>query len=465
MIGKEIVKIQRYNSEGEGVGVLNSGKSVFVPFTAAGETVEIDIVHEKKNLALGKLARVIKASPDRTPPVCPAYTRCGGCSLMHIDYQKQLEIKTGIVAGALKKIGGLDFEPLPCVPSPDTFGCRNKAGLPVSIGGGETVIGFYEKGSHNVANIDSCPIHGGWLDEIIAVFRQYITEYGVTVYDENTKKGLIRHIVARRLSGGLQICAVINGAALPHQEALIEALSKRFDDFSLLISINTVHNNVIMGDRTLALFGDEKLQGSTCGISYSVGIDSFLQVNAKVSEAMYFKAVEIARAGKADTVIDAYSGIGIMTAMFAKPARYVYGMEIVPQATHDADMLMKANGITNVKNITADCGKALPALIGRVRKETADSAAKAGGQEDGKLIVVLDPPRKGCDPAVISALNKCRADRIIYISCDPATLARDLKQLTVPGAYTLEYVQPFDMFPQTANVETLVCLERSGAEK
>lgn len=441
----QTVKILRYNSEGAGIGALESGKTVFVPFAVSGETVEISVSGEQKNFAFGKLEKVIEASTNRVTPVCPVYGRCGGCALMHISYEKQLEIKKEIVQGSLKRIAGIDFEPADTVPSPDSFGYRNKTSLSVSAAGGGPSIGFYETGSHNVAGIDSCPICGGWLSPVIDIFKKYIAGYKVPVYDSATGKGLIRHIVARRFLGTVQICAVINGAALPETKALIAMLQEKCSSFSLSLSVNTAKTEIILGDKIIKLSGGGKQAGSIAGIKYSAGIDSFLQVNTKVAESLYLKALELSEADENDTVIDAYSGIGILTALFARKARKVYGIETVPAAVADANALMRENGIGNAQNILGDCGKILPRLVEEIGRD---------------FIAVLDPPRKGCDKAVVDALIQNPARKIIYISCDPATLSRDLKLLTAPGTYRLTYCQPFDMFPQTPNIETLSCLTR-----
>ena len=381
----------RYNSDGAGVATLANGKTVFVPFTAAGETVEISVTREQKNFAEAKIERIIGASPDRVSPLCPVYGRCGGCQLMHISYKKQLEIKRDILRGALKRIGGIDFQPSDTVPSAP-FGYRNKAALFTVKSGGEQLTGFYASGSHDVVDIKTCPICGDWLTKIISDIRV---------------KNTAGDCVTARCIGGRVQCA--------------------------------------RGDRNAALSGGERLNGQFLGIKYSADINSFLQVNMGIAEKLYLKALELSCVGKNDVVIDAYSGIGILTALFARRAKKAYGMEIVPQAVADANRLMRENGITNAENILADCGKELPRLLNHPAQ---------------RLTVVLDPPRKGCDKAVIDALIQTPADKIIYISCDPATLSRDLKLLTGSNIYKLTYVQPFDMFPQTADIEALVCLEK-----
>ena len=388
----ETVKILRYNSDGAGVGTLASGKTVFVPFTAAGETVEISVVQEQKNYAIAETVKIIEASPDRVSPRCPVFGKCGGCQLMHISYEKQLEIKRDILRGALKRIGGIDFEPEAAAPS-TPFCYRNKAALFKAQAGGKTSAGFYASNSHDIVDIEYCPICGDWLTKIISDFR--------------AKNAAGDCVTARRIGGRVQ-CA--------------------------------------FGDRNAALSGGERLNGECAGIKYSVDINSFLQVNPDVAETMYLKALELSGVNENDIVIDAYSGIGILTALFARRAKKAYGIEIVPQAVADANRLMLENGITNAENILADCGRELPRLLNH-------SAV-------GRLIIILDPPRKGCDRAVVDALIQYPADKIIYISCDPATLSRDLKLLTAGNIYKLTYARPFDMFPQTSNIEALICLEK-----
>lgn len=430
------VIISDYGSNGEGVAKFNE-YVVFVPYALVGERVNCKVLKIQKNIVFAKIEKVISKSKDRVTPVCPVFNRCGGCQLQHLSYEAQLELKTNIVKNNLRKIAGSEEEVLPCVASSKIYKYRNKMQLPVSYRG----LGFYANNSHDVVPISSCPLHDDWATDVIFIVHEYIKLFNISCYNEEKKSGNIRHIVARFIQDKLMLVIVGTSDKLTNTDFLIEVLGRKFENFSLYYNKNTKDNNVILSDEFTLIYGEGEQELNVSGISYSVSPQSFMQVNYDVQNLIYEKVSSLC--AECDYVVDAYSGAGLLSSILAKNNKQVYGIEIVREATENANKLAKKNNITNLTNINGDCAVALPKLVERL---------------SGKGVVVLDPPRKGCDEKVLNAILECEPEKVVYISCNSATLARDIKILS--EKYNLSFVQPYDMFPQTKHVETVVCLDK-----
>ncbi len=434
-------------AEGMGVGRAD-GMAVFVSGMLPEETAEVRIIKQLKSYAVGKVESMLSTSPLRAVPVCPVFKECGGCTHMHLSYEGQLAAKTGHVKSCLKKFSGTDITPLPCIPSPSPLNYRNKISLPVEFDGG-VKIGCYKKRSHHVVDTDECFIAPPVFSDIAALLRSFIREYKISVYNEVTHRGLLRHIVLRTSAAGdIMLGLVINGKALPHSDELVSLLNGRFPAVkTAVLNINTEKGNVILGRTTLPLFGSGRIRERILSREFDISLNTFLQVNHAQTENMYSYALSLLGEGS-EVVCDLYCGAGTITLNAAPHARRIYGVEIVPQAIEDAKHNAELNGIENAEFICADCTRALPEII----------------KKDGRLdAVIVDPPRKGLVPSVITDIAKSGAHRVIYVSCDPATLARDIK-LFIEQGYTLISAQPFDMFPQTGHVETVCLLSKKQSK-
>lgn len=445
---KITVEITSVGMNGEGVARVD-GMVVFVPYTLLGEQAIVEITQVKKAYAFGKVIKLLRASEDRARPLCKLCFKCGGCEMQHIKYDTQLAIKRNTVKNCIDRECGIDFPVDSTVPSPDIYGYRNKIQLPISKVDGKIAGGYFASNTHKaVANSvqgegGGCALNAEGIQLIVDCFLDHIQRFGIEVYDETSHSGLIRHLVVRKVGDKFSVCAVVNGDGLPEYKAFARKMEEAGVNFSLYISSNKKRTNVIMGDTVRLLVGNECVEGDAMGVKYSVSPQSFMQVNDKVRDLIYSRVGEIIKESGISNVIDAYSGIGIMSNIFAAYCDRVYAIEIVEQAVEDARRLAKLNGNGDkIVNICGDCAQRLPELIARM---------------DGSA-VVLDPPRKGCDTRVLESLLKAKPDRIIYISCNPATLARDMKYLL--SEYEPVSITPYDMFPHTKHIETLVCLKR-----
>ena len=435
--------------KGEGIAKLN-GKPVFVASALVGEEVLATIVEEKKNFYIAKVFKVLKPSPHRVQPPCAIYYNCGGCNMQHIAYEEQLHMKHKHVTNTLNKQLTVPVVVQPVVKSELQLGYRNKAQLPVSLQEGKVVVGFYKPGTHQVVPLNTCPLHDKWLEQVVQAFLSYANSEQISVYNETSKTGILRHLVVRKLENKMSIVVVVNGTVLPKQEILLQKLKDNLKaqyEWSLFVNYNNTHSNVIMGQTTKLLFGKEQFVVNVMGLKVSVSPQSFFQVNDGVSKQIYEHVVRLVTGAK--MVVDAYSGAGLMTSLIAKNVGRSVGIEIVPQAVKDANLLKQNNHLKNVSHICGDVSKELPLLAKTLTKE-----------EKQNFIVVLDPPRKGCAPSVLETLKQQQPTQIVYVSCNPATLGRDLAILVNDGQYEIILVQPYDMFPQTAHVETLVQLKR-----
>ncbi len=429
---------------GEGIA-KHENIVIFVPFALVGEKVKAQIINTKSSFYVAKLIEILIKSNHRVEPNCPVYKKCGGCALQHLSYQKQLEFKTNLVKNNLKKLGGIEVDVLNCIASNLQYGYRNKIQMPVAEYGGGFQIGMFANFSHRIVPTSTCYLQDELTNKAIKIVNEFMQENSVSGYNEQTGKGLIRHIVARSLNNQILIVLVINGKNVNNIEKLTQKLQQTYNSFGLYLNINTKNTNVILGNEFKHIYGLKYLTNAEYGISYSIYPQSFMQVNNYVKTLIYEKVFEIIKQNNFDAVIDAYSGAGLLSAMIAKVSKQVYGVEIVQQAVNSANMLAKENNLTNLTNICGDCAVELPKIISNLKNKNS--------------CVVLDPPRKGCDKIVLESIKNAKPNAIIYISCNPATLARDAKILT-ENSYKINFVQPFDMFPQTPHVETMVYFEK-----
>lgn len=440
---EHIIDITGYTGEGEGVGRAE-GEAVFVPGTILGERVKVLIVKALKNYAYGKAIDIITPSPHRIQPQCQYYKNCGGCTIQHMDYDAQLEFKQIKVRDAIWRVGGCNTEVRPVVPSPDIFRYRNKALIPVTADG----IGFYAIRSHKTADIDDCLIQNETTAAIIKTIREYMVRFKVPAYEEEKHSGTIRGIFIRNAvnTGQIMVCIITRTKDLPYEEELIAALSSIKNVKSIFHSINCERTNVMMGKTNRLLWGSETISENLCGIEFQISPLSFFQVNTGQTQQLYAKAAEFAVKDNPDTVFDLYCGTGTISLVTAQCAKRVIGVECVPSAIENAKENARRNGI---KNADFHLGKAEDLLPELVKEYPPDA-------------VILDPPRKGCDISLINTLNRIKPKTIVYVSCDPSTLARDIKRLE---GYSVIDIVPFDMFPHTKHVETVVLLKKTHSKE
>ena len=433
--------------EGEGVGRI-AGIPVFVPYAAKGDLAKVKIVKVAKTHAFGKLEEIKSPSPSRTEAPCPAFGKCGGCSIMHLSYEAQLELKRERVKDCLKKIGRLDARVLPTVLSENQFRYRNKVQLPVGqLENGEPYVGFYANRSHRIVRNEKCLLQSKQSDLVVSAFLDWMKENGVQAYNEETGKGLVRHLFIRQgenIQGRLELLVmpVINGKRLPGEDMLEEAM-KKAGATCLCVNINRAKTNVILGEETRTVYGTGYVEDVLCGNVFKISPESFYQVNRPQAEKLYSIALDMAEISGDDVVYDLYCGAGTITLCAAKRAGKVYGIEIVPEAVENARENAKANGIKNVEFMCGDVAETVRELKNRVKPN----------------VVIVDPPRKGCDNATLELLLELSPEKIAYISCNPATLARDMAYLCDRG-YKYGDVQPVDLFPNTSHVECCVLLSR-----
>ena len=428
-------------SNAETVGVVD-GYTIFVGGLIVGESATVKITYVKKNVAYGDVVEILTPAPTRVTPPCRHYGKCGGCTLMHMTYDEQLAFKQNKVANNLKKLAKLDVAVKPCVPSELTFGYRNKLSLPVSGKVGKAKIGMYQRGSHLVVDMDDCLLGGEWSTKLTQIFRDYLNQNNIPPYNEKTFTGIVRHLVARYVDEQLLVIIVSNGEFTFDTKPLVVELKKHFPKFGLFVNVNTYKNNVILGKITKHVYGIEHILGEHFGVKFCLKPDSFFQVNNGVKDAIYAKAKELLDVANTDVLIDCFSGIGILTNALASERYQTYALEIVPSAVDDANKMQILNNAPNVTNICGDVNVELPKL-------TQELAGKT-------ITMVVDPPRKGLGENICNTILQANVDNIVYISCDSATLARDLNMLSTK--YTINYVEPYDMFPNTDNVETLCYL-------
>ena len=437
--------ITDYTAEGQGIAHVE-GCAVFVPNAICGEVCDIQITKAAKTWAAGKIVKIHNPSPHRVNRECPVGKKCGGCVFQHMDYEEECRLKAERVRQALNRIGGESLEEVPILPAPDTHFYRNKAQYPVTRRKGLAVAGFFQEGTHEVISTDRCGILPAEMDQVRDLVVDHMNHYRVPAYDETTGRGLVRHIYVRKgfVSGQVLVCLVVNGEKLPHAKELVEKLKTVPGFKTLVLGVNTRKGNAILGDKFLNLHGEGWIEDSLCGLTFRLSPRSFYQVNHDQAERLYALAIEAANIQKTDKVLDLYCGVGTITLAMARAAGQVIGVEIEPQAVTDAEENTRRNGVENVEFFCGDAGKA--ALEMERRGEKPD-------------VVVVDPPRKGLSPDVIEAIDRMDPRRVVYVSCDPATLARDVARFKEKG-YRLQTVQAVDMFPRTAHVESVVLLAK-----
>lgn len=445
------VQIAGLGSSGEGVGKYK-GFTVFVQGALPEESIQAEITLVKKNYAAGKLIKIIEASPERVEPVCPVYAECGGCQLQHLSYAGQLCMKQQQVKDALTRIGHLDTEVLPVIGCTNPWNYRNKMQFPAASGAEGTVnIGCYAASTHSVIDTGSCMIQKEANNEVLTTVRKWMHRYGISAYDEKTGKGLVRHVMSRVGVHSGEVMAVLITSAydIPHKKELIEWLTKYVPNLvSVVQNINKKPTNVVMGSKTRVLYGRPTITDSLGALSFNISAQSFFQINSEQAEKLYNKALEYAALSGTETVVDVYCGTGTISLYLAKHAGKVYGIEIVAPAIEDAKKNAQDNNCHNAEFILGDAADRLPQLLAE------------GVKPD---VVVVDPPRAGCEQKVLKAIADVEPQRIVYVSCNPASLARDLAYLNERG-YRAMTAQPVDMFPMTSHVETVVAVVKESIE-
>lgn len=444
---EHIVTLTGCTAAGEGVGHLEDGLTVFVRGALVGETCRISLMKVSKRCAWGRLLEVLTPSPARIAPDCPHYPKCGGCQLRHMTYEEELRLKEERVNDAFQRIGGLSLRIDRIHGAAEIEGYRNKIQFPVGGSLEEGVkVGFYRQRSHDVIDAPRCLLQPEVCNRAGRIVRSWMEQFGVPLYDEADGTGLIRHIFCRINRGGeVLVCVVANGNALPHEAELVSALRSGVDGLiGSVLNINTRDTNVILGDSYRTLWGQDFLYDSLCGLSFRLSVPSFFQVNRDQAEVLYGRALEYAGLTGKETVLDLYCGTGTISLVMATRAGRVLGAEIVPEAIEDAKENAERNGFRNAEFFCADAG------------EAADELARRGLRPE---VISVDPPRKGLSVQVIDAICAMAPERVVYVSCDPGTLARDLKLLAERG-YAAVRAEAVDLFPRTGHVETVVLLSR-----
>ena len=435
--------IDGYASDGAGVARLE-GQVVFVQGGIRGEECLVRLTHVGRSALWGTVKEVLTPSPARTAPDCPWFPRCGGCQLRHLSYAEELAFKRGKVADALRRLGGTDIEVPPVLGAAAPERYRNKVQFPAARG---PKIGFYRARSHEVIDVADCLLQPETASRLRRAVKDWMTQYAVPAYDEKARSGLVRHLYVRVNRAGESLCCLlVNGRGVPREAELVRALRAADPGLAwMVLWVNEKHSNVILGDSYRTLWGDGFLTDTLCGLTFRLSVPSFYQVNPNQTEVLYGKAVELAGLTGAETVLDLYCGIGTIGLAMARRARAVWGAEVVPEAVDDAVANAARNGITNARFLCADAG------------EAARRLAAEGVQPD---VICVDPPRKGLAGDVVDTIADMAPDRVVYVSCDPATLGRDVKRFAGRG-YVLRQAQAVDMFPRTQHVETVCRLERA----
>ena len=449
------LRIERLSSDGSGVAHSADGEAVFVPGTAPGDEARVRIVKDCGRYAFGILDELLTPSPDRIPVDCPVAGPCGGCSLRHLDYAAELRAKQESVLDAFRRIGGLEVPVLDILPSPEVDRYRNKVQFPVGVDkNGVPCIGFYAGRTHRIVPCPDCKLQPGVLNKIGNALCAFFAQQGIRPYDEQSGKGLVRHIFLRRgaHSGQIMVCLVCTRAKLPHAEQLCTALREQFPAIStILLNVNAKNTNVILGGENHILYGPGYIEDTLCGVPVRLGPLSFYQVNTLAAERLYGVAAQYAQLTSDDALLDLYCGMGTIGLSMAERCRELIGVEIVPEAIESA----KANA--------ARMGETVAAKSRFFCADAGQAATQLAAEGLHPDIVMLDPPRKGCDEATLSAVVRMAPRRVVYVSCNPATAARDAAWLEKNG-YHAEKVQPVDLFPRTKHVETVVLLSKGEVD-
>ena len=441
-----VVDIVDIGQGGVGIGKFE-GFTVFVDGGLVKDKIKVKITKSKKNYAVGDIVEIIEPSPYRVERKCSKELKdCGGCQIQELDYQEQLNIKTNEVKQVISRIGKLeDVVVHPALGMEEPFRYRNKAQFPIQKVDGSPVIGFYKKKSHDIIPTDQCIIQHDVNDKIIKIIKTYIRAYKVSVYDEKTHTGVLRHLVTKVgfTSKEVMVVLVANGRKLPYLNELASVLKENIPGFkTLVVNVNREKTNVILGNENRVIYGDGKINDNIGDLVFEISPLSFFQVNPVQTEVLYNKALEYAALGENDTVLDIYCGIGTISLFLAQRAKKVYGIEIVEEAIKDAKRNAEINNLDNVEFYVGKAEDVVPKMY------------KQGKRAN---VVVVDPPRKGCDEKVLDTIVSMQPDRVVYVSCNPSTLARDLAYLNEKGYKSLE-VQPVDMFPHSVHIENVALI-------
>ena len=449
------LRIERLSSDGSGVAHSPDGETVFVPGAAPGDEADVRIVKDCKRYAFGILDHLRTPSPDRIPVDCAVAGPCGGCSLRHLDYTAELRAKQENVTDAFRRIGGLDVPVLDICPSPEVDRYRNKVQFPVGLDkNGNPCIGFYAGRTHRIVPCPDCKLQPGVLNDIGNALCGFFAENGIQPYNEETGRGLVRHIFLRRgaHSGQIMVCLVCTRPNFPHADALCTRLREQFADIAtILLNVNSKNTNVILGTETHTLYGPGYIEDTLCGVPVQLGPLSFYQVNTLAAERLYGIAAQYAQLTPDDLLLDLYCGMGTIGLSMVDHCRELVGVEIVPEAIESA----KANA--------ARMGDAVAAKSCFFCADAGQAATRLAAEGLHPDVVMLDPPRKGCDEATLSAVVRMAPRRVVYVSCNPATAARDAAWLENNG-YHAEKVQPVDLFPRTKHCETVVLLSKGKVD-
>lgn len=457
---KHIALCTSLNHEGQGVCKINGIKdneevknfTIFVPEMILNEKGQIEITKLNKNYGYGKIIKIYKESKSssRVLPMCKSYGKCGGCNIMHMNYKAQLDFKTNMVKETLKKIGGIEDDiVLPTIGMKNAEKYRNKVQVPFRKTYYKTICGFFARDSHDVVPLEECFIQPDISTSIIQFVRNLCNEFKIIGYNEKDESGLVRHVLVRTSHDleNIMIVLVLTSEALPSKEEIIAKIIKRYPNVkSIIINVNDKKGNTILGNKCITIYGDEYIEDVLCGLKFRIGPKSFYQVNHNQTEILYQKAIELADLKETDVLIDAYCGIGTIGLIASKCVDKVYSVEIVDEAIKNAKINAKIN---KIKNIEFVCGKAEEQIV------------KWASEKINADAIIVDPPRKGCDIMLLDTIEQMNIKKVVYVSCDPATLARDLKIMKEKG-YEILQVQPVDMFPYTSNVENVACIIKTN---
>ena len=440
------LKIEDMGVDGEGIGHVD-GCTLFVKDALIGDVINAKIMKMKKNYGYARMMEILTPSPDRVEPKCAFHKQCGGCQIQALSYEKQLEYKKKKVLNNLQRIGGLsDLPEFDLVGMEEPYQYRNKAQFPFGTDkNGEIVTGFYAGRTHSIISNTKCYLGVEENEQILKIILAHLEKYHIPAYDEQTGKGLLRHVLIRKgfTTGELMVCLILNGTRMPETKELVNKLTKIPGMTSITINVNTKQNNVIMGQEMRSVWGQDYITDYIGNVKYQISPLSFFQVNPVQTQKLYERALEYAEVESGETVWDLYCGIGTISLFLAQKAKQVYGVEIVPQAIEDAKRNAALNGFTNAEFYVGKAEEVLP-------KKYREEGTKAD-------VIVVDPPRKGCDEALLQTIVQMAPKRVVYVSCDSATLARDLKYLVNEG-YEVKKGTVVDQFPHTVHVETVVLL-------
>lgn len=447
-----VVTIKRIGINGEGVGYYKK-KAVFIPGALPTEVVKLRIQRIERTFLQGEIVKIERVSPERVEPTCPVYDACGGCQLQHMSYKGQLQAKEEMIREAFARYTDLENLPLrPILGMDDPWGYRNKAQLQAGMSGEQFIAGLYETSSRRLVDISGCQVQHPEINRTVDTVREILQELGVPAYDERTRRGAVRTIVARVgfATGKVQVTLVTAGKELPHRDALVRLVRERLPQVtSIAHNINTSRTPLVFGDETRLLWGSEHLDEALGDVRFQLSPRAFFQLNPSQTIKLYDAVKEAAALTGQELVVDAYCGTGTIGLWLAPYAKEVRGIELIPEAVADARRNAELSGLSNARFFAGYAEKLLPEWV------------RQGIRPD---VVVVDPPRTGCAPQLLEAMLTAKPSRLIYVSCNPSTLAKDCKVLLSKG-YRVEWIQPVDMFPQTAHVEVIVKLEREGRAK